>query len=509
MCDIGNQAMNETRIRLGRDRYRDKVYGCWLGKNIGGTLGAPYEGKKQAMELTFYDPLPEQAAPNDDLDLQLVWLELLEDRGIPPRLPDLAEYWRTRLWPYPWGEYGFCARNLDRGLLPPVSGWFENYYVDEMGSPIRSEIWACVAPAAPECAAALAWRDSCLDHAGGEGMWGEMFWAAVESAAFVVSDPLRLIRIGLSMTPPSCNISRVIREVVWCYRHQLSWAEARERIVRIYGNAQPGNAIQNHGFIILGWLYGRDFGDRLCCAVNCGYDTDCTGATLGALLGILHGAKGTPARWRDPVGEGIVVHKFTQGKRPPATLADLTDRTVALAERHSREEPGVAEFGEDDAFPPDLLARLQRNDLACEVRSRDVRTAVAADGDVEIAFHYNGDPAWVPEEKRRVRVTFTDADQDGAGDIRLEAPAGWRAERAGDGEGGWFDLTAPGNPEGRNTIGVRIERAGGSSRAAFTLLGPAEAQGFPSTDVVPKCPVCRGRAGACLCVLPTNGQVRE
>ena len=28
-------------MRLSIDAYRDRVLGCWLGKNIGGTLGAP------------------------------------------------------------------------------------------------------------------------------------------------------------------------------------------------------------------------------------------------------------------------------------------------------------------------------------------------------------------------------------------------------------------------------------------------------------------------------------
>lgn len=27
--------------------YRDKVLGCWMGKNIGGVLGAPFEGIRQ------------------------------------------------------------------------------------------------------------------------------------------------------------------------------------------------------------------------------------------------------------------------------------------------------------------------------------------------------------------------------------------------------------------------------------------------------------------------------
>jgi ADP-ribosylation/crystallin J1 len=40
---------------------------------------------------------------------------------------------------------------------------------------------------------------------------------------------------------------------------------------------------------VLGLLAGEgDFGKSLCIAVNCGNDTDCTGATLGAPLGILY-----------------------------------------------------------------------------------------------------------------------------------------------------------------------------------------------------------------------------
>ena len=176
-------------IALSSKRFRDQVRGCWLGKNIGGTLGAPYECRRYVQSLEFYEPVPKEPAANDDLDLQFLWLKLLEDKGTNPPLPYFAEYWTRYAASYPWNEYGFAHRNLSRGLMPPVSGCFENYFVDEMGSPIRSEIWACAAPANPQLAASLAWKDSAVDHAGGEGTWGEMFWAAVESAAFVEPDP--------------------------------------------------------------------------------------------------------------------------------------------------------------------------------------------------------------------------------------------------------------------------------------------------------------------------------
>ena len=60
-----------SSLIIGRNEYRDKVQACWMGKNIGGTLGGPWEGKMHTHALTFYDPPPDKAAPNDDLDLQL------------------------------------------------------------------------------------------------------------------------------------------------------------------------------------------------------------------------------------------------------------------------------------------------------------------------------------------------------------------------------------------------------------------------------------------------------
>jgi len=38
-------------IVLSEPEYRDKVYACWLGKNIGGTLGAPVEGRKETRKF--------------------------------------------------------------------------------------------------------------------------------------------------------------------------------------------------------------------------------------------------------------------------------------------------------------------------------------------------------------------------------------------------------------------------------------------------------------------------
>lgn len=73
-----------TRIEINRNCFRDKVMGCWLGKNAGGTLGEPLEGKfgdKQMFHIDWYPFLPEGGIPNDDLELQLIWLQELQKKG--------------------------------------------------------------------------------------------------------------------------------------------------------------------------------------------------------------------------------------------------------------------------------------------------------------------------------------------------------------------------------------------------------------------------------------------
>ena len=63
-------------MKLEYPVYRDKVMGCWAGKNVGGVLGAPFECKRQFNgDVDFYiQDLSKGPVPNDDLDLQLVWL---------------------------------------------------------------------------------------------------------------------------------------------------------------------------------------------------------------------------------------------------------------------------------------------------------------------------------------------------------------------------------------------------------------------------------------------------
>ena len=109
-------------MKLNANDYRNKVLGCWLGKNIGGTVGSPFEWKRQINDISFYvqENLNGQPMPNDDLDIQLLWLCALEERGLDVTAQRLADYWCLYVTPH-WAEYGTGKINMRQGLLPPRS----------------------------------------------------------------------------------------------------------------------------------------------------------------------------------------------------------------------------------------------------------------------------------------------------------------------------------------------------------------------------------------------------
>lgn len=308
----------------------DKVYGCWMGKNIGGTLGGPLEGTMKLMDVSFYTQTFDGAPmENDDLDLQLLNLHAVEQYGINITSRHLAAEWKSHVF-FNMDEYALFLSNARRNVQTPVSGHFNNEFTDCMGSPIRSEIWAVLAPGNPELAAYFAYQDAIVDHAGGEGVWGEVFFAVFESMAFVESDPYVITEKALEFIPADSVTARAIRDLVrYSKDGTTDWLTARQHLIDDYANPNFCYAPLNIAFTMLGLFYGTDFSDRLLKALNCGYDTDCTAATVGSILGILYGASNIPKKWTEPIGTSIVTCPQVNGFRIPKDIDELTRRSIS------------------------------------------------------------------------------------------------------------------------------------------------------------------------------------
>jgi len=340
--------------RLVDYTVRDRIHACWIGKAVGGTLGQSFEGLWGPLDVTFYDPIPTEMIPNDDLDLQVVWAVVISKMAEPSvDRHTLAAAWLEHVG-FPWNEYGSAIRNLRAGIRPPWSGSVDNWFTAGEGAAIRSELWACLAAGDSGLAARYAYEDACVDHAG-EGIYAAQFLAALEARAFVSSDPAELIAEGMRVIPADSGVAAVAADVLALSSSEPDWRVARQVVFEKYANGDITDVRMNTGFVLIGWLYGSDFEERIVFCNNCAGDTDSSTATLGALLGIMDPGS-MPARWTDPIGEELVLSDPIVGVDAPATLSGFTDLVISVRDALAGRVPSPSEYPEPT--PAAIAARI-------------------------------------------------------------------------------------------------------------------------------------------------------
>lgn len=381
--------------------YLDKVYGAFLGKTVVGTMGAPYEGVKMPLELSFRREMIDAMLPNDDLDLQVLWLDVVEKYGADFTSHDLLQRF-CEYCNYNPGEYAIMRKNYNRGIYPPLSGKFCNdFYTTGMGCPIRSEIWACLSPLSPERAAEWASRDGVQDHIG-DSIEAECFFAALESAAFFESDLHKLIDIGLAVsqktytTAPAGRDSRFRRLVFdtlrWCEQYD-DVKQILRKILAKYGHPDCTNMYQNVGITLTALLKGNlDIIKTGMDCINCGFDTDCTCATAGAIIGLIKGADAMIREYR------------------------LQDVRYVLGVRSERRSDSVRDLAEDIA----LLGAALSDGAITEAPHKDFAFARSQ---YPLAFRVcydNDSPVFYPGRACGFTLTVTNmSDRPQQGEIRV------------------------------------------------------------------------------------------
>ena len=407
---------NNILIKLPFSDYKSSVYGCWIGKNIGGTIGGPYECLREELNVTGFTTEPGAPLPNDDLDLQLAWLYNLERLG--SRAVDekaLGELWLNIVTPH-WNEYGIGKINMRRGIAPPMSGDYKNDWQNSNGAWIRTEIWACLAPACPDIAAKYALMDACVDHGAGEGTYAAIFVAAMQSAAFAVKDVRRCIEIALSTIPESSRVADSVKEVISCYDKGMGFSETRKYILD--RNMDIGNgwfeAPSNVAYAVIGLIFGEgDFKKSLLYAVNCGDDTDCTAATVGATLGILGGADSIPEDWKAYIGDEIIkisIKGDGAGLSLPKTCSELSERVIAQAPYLLFDNDAYVEISDSEAITENAEAIVRENTKFIN-KSKNIKpyTLSAACSEISATLTLEKSPDVVPFEEKKISVTVNNS----------------------------------------------------------------------------------------------------
>lgn len=335
--------------------YDERVYAGWLGKCIGVRFGAPLENwtyeeiRNNLGELKTY--LREDAGkifkPDDDTALPMILIRALEDYGATPDISAKAmgETWlnylgdeQGTLW---WGGYGISTehtayRNMQAGIPAPMAGSIAmngTTIAEQIGGQIFSDIWGLVAPNQVELAADLAEKAASVSH-DGNGMYGGRFIAAMVSAAFSESDPLKLLQIGLEQVPEDSDYTRVIQAMITFHsQNPDDWHAGYAHLKANFGYDKYGgivHIIPNAGVIALAMLYGEgDFSRSIQIANMAGWDTDCNVGNVGAIMGVAVGVDGIDASWREPMND-LLIAASVIGTRNILTIPQCADLFVRL-----------------------------------------------------------------------------------------------------------------------------------------------------------------------------------
>jgi ADP-ribosylglycohydrolase len=366
--------------KLGKRFLADRTLGAWLGRAAGCLLGKPCEGwSRERIEKTLrafgewplsdYWPavsqLPagfqffewgapqepgvlyyhrpdnpclrgniKQMARDDDMDYPIIGLHILERFGPHFTTANVGQAWLDCL-PHNqvYTAERVAYRNLVDGIEPPDTATYRNPYREWIGAQIRADIWGWACPGKPGLAAELAFHDASLSHTK-NGIYGEMFFAALLAAAFAEADLHRLIEIGISEIPRNCRLREAVLDTVaWCDADP-DWQTTWDRINAKYGHYHGVHTINNAAVVLMGLLHAKgDYEKAISIAVMGGWDTDCNGATAGAVMGTILGAKALPAKWIAPLNDRIssIVIGYTDTK-----LSALAKRTGKMQQAVGR-----------------------------------------------------------------------------------------------------------------------------------------------------------------------------
>lgn len=338
------------------DKLYDQIYGAWLGRAAGCALGKPVEGwpkaridkflnDADALPLDNYLPFVEKILPgihrpstrdniqymdrDDDLDFPILGLLALEQRGAKMSSRTIAQTWLGYM---PYGlvytAENSAYRNFVQSIWPPESAQYRNPFREWIGAQIRADIFGYAAPGWPEKAAELAFRDAAISH-DKNGIYGEMFVAAMIAAAFVCESAEDIIAAGLGEIPQNCRLAEAVRDTLtWCHEED-DWEAVFEKIFKGYGHYHGVHTINNAALVVMGLYFGDvDFEQGIVSTVRAGWDTDCTGATVGSVLGIKFGATALPDKWVGVLNDRLLSAVRTENDNK---ISDLAARTVEVA----------------------------------------------------------------------------------------------------------------------------------------------------------------------------------
>jgi hypothetical protein len=335
--------------RGGRNAFEEKLHGGLLGRICGCMLGKPVEGWRRASirnygeetgnwPLSNYFRLPKPAewrriraagpgdsmrklnrrclldgmngmVEDDDINYTTTGFAIVKKHGANFTPLDVAAFWGANIPIFHTCTAERVAyRNFVMNILPPASASYRNPYREWIGAQIRADYFGFANPGKPARAAEWAWRDACISHIK-NGIYGEMWVAAMLAAAYVEDDWLKIIRAGLAQIPARSRLREDVEIIITAYEAGASYESAVDLVHSQWDESSHHDwchTNSNAQIVTIGLLYGEDdYSQTISRAVMPGFDTDCNGATCGGLWGVKHGVRALPEKWTRPMRDTV------------------------------------------------------------------------------------------------------------------------------------------------------------------------------------------------------------
>ncbi len=343
----------------------DKLAGAWIGRISGCLLGKPVEGwrrdklypvlkatdnypmKRYICQNEFTDELVNKyhiwrgacfadnvkngAPVDDDTNYTTFALKLVETYGKDFTPCDVMTGWLSWIPIFATCTAERAAyRNAACGMLPPETATYNNPYREWIGAQIRGDFYGYINPGNPAKAAEMAFRDASISHVK-NGIYGEIYVSAMIAQAAVTTEIKEIISIGLSYIPKKSRLAEKISFVTASFDRGLTAEEMIDEIHTQYNEYSAHDwcsTVANAMIVTMALLWGRgDFGQSICLAVQAAFDTDCNGATVGSILGIMLGESAIDPYWYRCYGK--VLHTSIDGYNV-VDVKSLAEKTLAL-----------------------------------------------------------------------------------------------------------------------------------------------------------------------------------
>lgn len=343
---------------------KEKIHGAWMGRICGCLLGKTVEGVRTKEVIPFlkatsnypmyrylrnsdldnevyektkfnftgrcYADNAEGMPVDDDTNYTVLAQLIIEKYG-----RDFTAYDISRAWLDYQPKDAYCTAervafcNFVKGFEPPESAVYKNPYREWIGAQIRGDYFGYINPGNPELAAEMAFRDASISHVK-NGIYGEMFIAAMLACAAVTNNMEDIIYGGLAQIPQTSRLYAAIDGVVCDYKNGVPQQKCFDNIHAQFDEYTGHgwcHTIPNAMIVAAALLYGGgDYGKSICMAVETCFDTDCNGATVGSILGMANGIDSIDAVWTAPVKDTLHTSIFGVGT---VKISDRVEMTMA------------------------------------------------------------------------------------------------------------------------------------------------------------------------------------